>query len=448
MEIEIKREKDERDERDKMVGSILTGKDFIDLFPTLSSNLFIFTNKSDMKFSNKIETGINSFNVELIPTSIPKYDTIYTIYNILDKTYKINGGLELEDYNNIHSVIGYGHSYPKGYQEYYRKAILLPECKVYINKHNITVDKVELDGKIKIEDLKIWEDIEFCKKAITCDANLIKHFKNLNEEKLIAIVSVEGYSIEFIEDPSEEVQLAAVSEKGHSIRYIKSKNISESVKLAAVKRSPLAIKYIKNPSEEVQITAVSKNGDAIMYIKDPSEEVLIAAVKQRGSALSLVNYEHRNGIRFKIVNVSDRVKIEAINRCSWIIHHLFDMSDEVQDFYCERYHNTRSFEYIVEKKISDKMKIKAINYRPSVFKHIVNPSEEMKMAAVMKNCFLIKYIKDPSKDMQLAAVKQNGYSIKYIESPSEEVQLAALNQNKKCIKYIKNLSESFQYWKE
>ena len=59
-------------------------------------------------------------------------------------------------------------------------------------------------------------------------------------------VKLDGWAIQFIENPSVEVQLAAVRQNGCSIMHI------------------------DNPPLEVQLAAVQRNGRAIYYIKNPS----------------------------------------------------------------------------------------------------------------------------------------------------------------------------------
>lgn len=106
-----------------------------------------------------------------------------------------------------------------------------------------------------------WGNIKFIKNvnptilknALQSDpANVLANLRpgvKVPEDDLVAAVTTNPYSIEYIRNPSEKVQIAAVSKRG------------------------IAIEYISDPSEEVQIAAVTQKPNAIFNIKNPTEKV-------------------------------------------------------------------------------------------------------------------------------------------------------------------------------
>ena len=101
------------------------------------------------------------------------------------------------------------------------------------------------------------------------------------------IVSRNGFSIVYINNPSEDMQLASVTQNGYAIEYID--NPSEAVQLAAVTQNGDAIKYINTSSEDVQLAAVTQNGCAIEFINNPSKDVQLAAVTQKGWSIKCID---------------------------------------------------------------------------------------------------------------------------------------------------------------
>ncbi len=129
------------------------------------------------------------------------------------------------------------------------------DVKVMIYENKIKASSIILSNKRKIEDLDIWNKLDFQLKAIKWG----------------------GYSIQYIKNPSEEIKLEAVKKDGNVIRYIKYP--SEEIQLAATRQDGLAIQYIKDPSEDVQLEAVIQDENAIDYIKYPSDRVYLEAIR-------------------------------------------------------------------------------------------------------------------------------------------------------------------------
>ncbi len=69
-------------------------------------------------------------------------------------------------------------------------------------------------------------------------------------------------------------------------------------------------------------------------------------------------------------------------------------------------------------------------------RHLVNPTETVKIAAVHAEACAIRYIANPTTRVQLVAVRTYGCAIRYIADPSAKVQLAAVRQDRSAIRWI------------
>ena len=96
---------------------------------------------------------------------------------------------------------------------------------------------------------------------------ILEHYSELTEEKLLESVKRNGNTILFIRNPSLEVQWEAVKQNAYSLMYID--NPSCKLILEAVRHSARCIKFVKNPSLEIQLKAIAENANAIDYIRNP-----------------------------------------------------------------------------------------------------------------------------------------------------------------------------------
>ena len=91
------------------------------------------------------------------------------------------------------------------------------------------------------------------------------------------------------------------------------------------------------------------------------------------------------------------------------------------------------------KGLSDGEKLIALRIDAHLIKHMNNPVEQLKFAAVKQNGWTIKYIKNPSKKIQLEAIKNRSeWSIRYIKNPCIEAQLKAVQYDLETINVIDN----------
>jgi hypothetical protein len=278
----------------KNKNTILSGKDFKQLFPNYKPIKIIGNNKNNFKYN----IGLNKDKYELSNIECSQ------------------GGLYFCDLSDLSQYLDYG---------YYGNEIaiitLADNSKIFIEnnkcKSNLFCIDVILSIDEYINDLSQKDKIEFIKK----DSNAIRFISNPNKELQLKAVKQNGRAIEYINNPDKDVQLAAIEENisaikyinnpdkdiqlkavkkyyGYAIRYIN--NPDKEIQLEAVKQDGYTIQYINNPDKDIQIEAVKENGLVIQYIKNPVKEVQLKAVKQNGLAIKYISYPDKE-VQFEAI---------------------------------------------------------------------------------------------------------------------------------------------------
>ena len=171
-------------------------------------------------------------------------------------------------------------------------------------------------------------------------SNLQYYYAVLPEEKLLAAVIKDAYSIQYIQDPSEELQMVAVNNYGDSIQYIT--NPSEEVQLAAVKQNGLVITYILDKgiklSNEVQMAAVKEDATAFvrMVLRGvvPSSEVVIEALKHNPKLIKYANTK------------SEEIQMELLKHNPKLLVNVNPQSENVQMALVRKAAELHDYEYV------------------------------------------------------------------------------------------------------
>lgn len=219
----------------------------------------------------------------------------------------------------------------------------------------------------------------------------------------------------------------------------------EEAQLAILNQDPYAFPYfdIKNISDKVKLYAVQRNKYNIRYFKDNDlSEELRTALKTYGKSISLPEKKQLEIVKNNGMCIEDLVKTSIF------------ISEEVQLAAAKQ--NGMSIKYLFEKSISEEVQLAAVKQNGMSIKYILEKSipvsEEVQLAAVQKNGKSIKYLLknsiSVSEEVQLAAVQQNGHAIKWfpnINKVSEKVKLAAIMNEGESIKYLDwTISEEIQ----
>ncbi len=139
-----------------------------------------------------------------------------------------------------------------------------------------------------------------------------------------------------------------------------------------------------------------------------------------------------------------KLKMLAVAQNPFMIKHLTDPDDETKmaAVLIAGLHFPEIIGQI--KKADYELRMIAIQLNSHALKYIkaVNQTHDMHFVAVHQDHTSFHWAKKPEEDIQLLAVSRDGRIIRYIRKQSQDVQLAAVRQNGRAIKHIINPSES------
>lgn len=255
---------------EKLYLEVLSGEEFVGLFPNLSARLVKLTDSMDMHNNFKYETGLNVDTEKFNPVS-----------------QNMPGGLYFIDENYISVFLSYNYS---RWMKYCRRVELPADCKVYIEVGGkFKADKIILGERVEIKDLPCWSDENYCKLSINLCANACVHVNFLINELKIYALKKNPESLRVMLDRKieldEDVQLFAVKMKGYNICHLFKHGIkvSHKVQKEAVTHEPFVLGEIfdnlsfEEISDDVINTAISLKGDTIKFLlerKIPVSETL------------------------------------------------------------------------------------------------------------------------------------------------------------------------------
>jgi hypothetical protein len=238
------------------IGRVITGQEFNDNFSDLAKTLVKLTTKTEIHNGFQFKSGEN---VDINPFN----------FNVDCGA----NGIYFTDINNLPLWLDYRTKTMK----FCRKVILPPDCKIQMLNNKFKADKIILGDRIKIKDMDIWKDEEYCIRAINQNESAFRYIREPSVSLQILFVKNKGSNIRYIKDPNEDIQIEALKQNPCLITHIEQP--CRLAQLIAVSYNGFLIKHIKNTeiTEEVQLEAVKQNGKCIEYIRDPSENVKVAA---------------------------------------------------------------------------------------------------------------------------------------------------------------------------
>ena len=124
---------------------------------------------------------------------------------------------------------------------------------------------------------------EFLKK-VNCQETDLSKFST--EEKAIAAVKQNGFSLKFVKNQIPEICITAVKQNGGALQYVKKQ--TPEICMVAVEQNGEVLKCVKEQTPEICMTAIKQNGYALQYVKKQTPEICLATVKQNGYALQYV----------------------------------------------------------------------------------------------------------------------------------------------------------------
>lgn len=416
---------------------VLSGKEFVRLFPILSTKLFKLTNETEKHRGLQLKTGLNRDIKE---------------FNAYDES-----GIHFTDIDNLPRWIDYhfGENDDMGITKYYRRVVLPPHCKVYIGFNGFKADAIILREREEISNFPLWSDEDFCvnlfSKFETCNCEY-RYIKIFNKNIMRAIVKCQRYRnyLKYIRNESKKMEIGlcfdnVYIEHDYILKIIKDniddfKNLLESDILFSEDIQLLAAKYIHGAAEFFLESDIAI-----------SEKIQFALIKEEIKIDHNFDRYHINTIKLLESNthIYDSVKLRIVQYVPLYIRYINDPSEEIQLEAIKS--DYRSFRYIENP--SEKAKIAAVTKNYKYIRYIKDPSKDVQLAAIKQNYIAISYIRKPRKEVKIAALKEDYYSIAYIRKPSKDIQLEAIEQNWKSIKYIDNPCKEVQlaavrkYWR-
>jgi len=208
-----------------------------------------------------------------------------------------------------------------------------------------------------IESLGIGE--KACLESLKYRPTILNKAPFKTNEFLIAALSVNGNTLEFVKDQSTEQQLAAIKQDPWSIVHAKSP--SEEVCLEAVRRKGRTLRYIENQTPEICLEAVKQEGSALQYAKVKSEEIFLEAVRQDGHALQFITEQ------------TPEICMAAVTSNGSALSHVREQTEDV----CLAAVTQRGLAVMCVKNQTPKVCMAAIRSDPRALSLIGNPSKEM-----------------------------------------------------------------------
>jgi hypothetical protein len=287
----------------------------------------------------------------------PKSDWRKPIYN-----YGIQIHTEsVYDLNKLYKFIDYK-------AKHYIKYVSVPEdAVIFIERDHFRVEKLVVIDKVKLRDIPLWEDKDFCINALYSDTAALKYIK----------------------DPSYEMYMIALNGDGLLLRYLKCHPDIDKLALIAVKQNGLAFQYVENQTDEICLAAVKQNGLALRYVKTKTNAICTDAIRQTGLALEYVqNHELQNGTG---LTASE--------------------TNEIIDIAIQKHRDALKFVKIQ----TDKLCLKAVKHYGEALKHVINQTDEICLAAVKHHGIALRYVKTQTYPICLAAAKHGNYGLWYVK---------------------------------
>ena len=147
---------------------------------------------------------------------------------------------------------------------YVRFVTIASDAQVWIEINKFKADRLILSDRVKIGDLKVWEDNDYC----------------------LAAVQRKGLSLCYVKEQTPEICLAAVEEDECALQYVKEQ--TPEICLAAVEQDAYTLRYVKEQTPEICWVAVQQDVDTLQYAKAQTPEICLAAVQQNYEAFSFV----------------------------------------------------------------------------------------------------------------------------------------------------------------
>ena len=206
---------------DLIVSTVYSGKEFNLLY---QKPLYKVTNQKEIHYKLEYKDGLNCDTMVFNPTALCSSGGLYiTGFELLPKYFK--------------------------YGVYLRDITIPDDALVYVEPYSFKCNKIILGSRRLIRELEWWNDINFCKRALNLDGELIRYVpKTLKSVDIYKeALTNTGFVLEFIdkEDITEELCEIAVKQASSALQYVPIELQTPKIISIALEKDDYAKKYIK-----------------------------------------------------------------------------------------------------------------------------------------------------------------------------------------------------------
>ena len=141
--------------------------------------------------------------------------------------------------------------------------------------------------KEKEQEKFVWDNPEFCLKAVKQNGWALQHVKEQTPEVCLEAVKQSSRALQFVKEQTPELCLIAVKKDGCALGAVKEQTYE--LCLEAVKQNGWALKYVKKQTPELCLIAVKENSRALEHIKEQTLELIQIAIKQDKYAANYID---------------------------------------------------------------------------------------------------------------------------------------------------------------
>ena len=228
-----------------MHNQVLTGKQFNSFY---HNQIFVkLTNQSENHHGCHFQTGLNTDPMPFDPQGNCKPGGIY--FCLMEK---IPMWL---NYSLLPMI--------------YCRLVTIPDnAQVWVENDKFKADQIILGERQEIGDLTIWEDSEYCLRAVKTNMYALEYVKQQTPDICLEAVKKQGSALQFIKNPTMEINLAAVGQNGWALKYVKDQ--TPEICIVAVQKDGMALQFVEQQTPEICLVAVRQNRWALKYVKDNS----------------------------------------------------------------------------------------------------------------------------------------------------------------------------------
>ena len=156
---------------------------------------------------------------------------------------------------------------------------------------------VDIENKITIENSLLWNDENFCKKAVKYNGLLLEFVKNQTDEICKIAVSQSGIALKFVNEQTYELCKIACDRFDYSytkiVKYSKNgfyyvNDKTDEICKMVLQKCGNQLLFVENQTENMCKLAVNQNGLALKHVKEQTDEICKLAIQQNVNAFQFV----------------------------------------------------------------------------------------------------------------------------------------------------------------